>query len=446
MRRLAPWLAAALGLGLVLATFWPGYLSWDSAWQWWQARHGELDPGHPPVMVRVWQAVRLVLPDPGGMLVVQTLAWWAAVAGFAHALGGGAWRRVLSVWLLGAWPPLLALLPHLWKDVWMMALFAGAVACLAADLSWPRRGWRLSALLLLAAGCSFRHNALPAALPLLAWVAWREWPGRRLRITVATFALAAGLHLAATLANLAPGARDTPVWPVIAMWDIAAVSIAEERVLFPPDWVEPGLSVDDLRRDFSPFVNVPSFESGQLRLNFYYDYTPAQFAELRHAWLSLPLDHPRAYFGHRAAVSAYLLGLCQSAQPDFQVLQPTIVPLRDNPAVAPPSGTLHRLVQPRLDALVDTPLFAGWVYLLLCFGVLALTAIRRNGPRDGLAATLAASGLLLALPLLPLAPSADFRYLAWMVVSSLMALPLCLAPPVGGTSVPMAFRPANTRD
>ncbi|GGA81470.1 hypothetical protein GCM10011521_19780 [Arenimonas soli] len=428
MRRAAPWLAAAAGLALVLAAFWPGYLSWDSAWQWWQARHGELDPGHPPVMVRVWQAVRFVLPDPGGMLLVQVLAWWAAMAGFAHALGGGAWRRVLCVWGLGAWPPLLALLPHLWKDVWMMALFAGAVACLVADLQAPRRGWRLGALALLVAGCAFRHNALPAALPLLAWVAWREWPGSRLRVGLATAALAVGLHLAAGLANLAPGARDTPVWPVIAMWDIAAVSIAQDRVLFPPDWVEPGLTVQDLRRDFSPFVNVPSFASGQLRLNFYYDYTPAQYAELRNVWLSLPLDHPRAYFGHRAEVSAYLLGLRQAQQPDFQVLQPAIVPLRDNPAVAPPSGALHRALQPRLDALVDTPLFAGWIYLALSVAVLLATAVRRRGPGDGLAAVVAGSGLLIALPLLLLAPSADFRYLAWTVAASLMAAAIAAFP------------------
>ncbi len=431
MKTVAPWLAAALGLGLVLAAFWPGYISWDSAWQWWQARHGELDPGHPPVMVRVWQAVRFVLPDPGGMLLVQVLAWWAAMAGFAHALGGGAWRRVLCVWLVGAWPTLLALQAHLWKDVWMMALFAGAVACLAADMASPRRRWRLAALLLLAAGCAFRHNALPAALPLLAWIAWREWPGRRLRVTVATFALAAGLHFAAALANLAPGARHTPVWPVIAMWDIAAVSIARDRVLFPPDWVEPGLTVHDLRRDFSPFVNVPSFESGQLRLNFYYDYTPAQYAALRETWLSLPVEHPGAFFGHRAEVAAYLLGFRQAAQPDYQVLQPAIVPLRDNPAVAPPSGPLHRALQPRLDALVDTPMFAGWLYVGLAAGVLAFTALRRRGPRDGLAAAVAASGLLLALPLLLLAPSADFRYLAWTVAASLMALLVCLAAPVG---------------
>lgn len=421
MKRAAPWLAASLGLALVLAAFWPGYLSWDSAWQWWQARTGELDPVHPPVMVRIWQLARLVLPDPGGMLLLQCLAWWAAMAGFAQALGGGAWRRVLTVWGLGAWPALLALLPHLWKDIWMLALFAGAVACLATDLRTPRRGWRLGALALLAAGCAFRHNALPAALPLLAWVAWREWPGRPLRVAMASLALAGGLHLAALLANLAPGARDTPVWPGIAMWDIAAVSIAEDRVLFPPDWVEPGLTVDDLRRDFSPFVNVPSFESGQLRLNYYYDYTPAQYAQLRDTWLSLPVDHPRAYFSHRGEVMAALLGLRQAAQPDYQVLQPAMVPLRDNPAVAPPAGALHRALQPRLDALVDTPVFAGWIYGALAAGVLVFCALRRRDGGDGLGAAVAASGLLLALPLFLLAPSADFRYLGWLVAASLMA-------------------------
>jgi len=54
MNRAAPWLAAALGLGAVLALFWPGYLSWDSAYAWWQARHADFDPTQPPVL-----AVRL---------------------------------------------------------------------------------------------------------------------------------------------------------------------------------------------------------------------------------------------------------------------------------------------------------------------------------------------------------------------------------------------------
>lgn len=425
MSRAAPWLAALAGLLLTLLAFWPGYLSWDSAWQWWQARTGELDPAHPPVMVRLWQLSRLALPDPGGMLLLQAGLWWAAMAAFAQALGGGAWRRACTVVFIGAWPPLLALLPHLWKDLWMMGWFALAVALLAAELRTPRRSLRVAAVLALGAGVAFRLNALPAALPLLAWVAWRQWPGRGLRVGAMTMFLAVVVQGVSWLANLAPGVRATPVWPVVAMWDIAAVSIAEDQLLFPPDWVEPGLAVADLRRDFSPFVNVPSFVSGQLRLNPYTEFTPAQFAALRQAWLSLPLRHPRAYFAHRAEVAAYLVGLRQAAHPDYLVLQPTVVPLRDNPAVAPPAGALHRGLQPALNAAVDTPLFAAWPYLLASL-LLAAFAAWRGAAGDGLAAATAASAWALALPLFLLAPSSDFRYLGWCVLATLMAAALAV--------------------
>ncbi|MBP6627607.1 MAG: hypothetical protein KA187_09375, partial [Arenimonas sp.] len=422
MRRAAPWLAAALGLALTLWAFWPGYLSWDSAYQWWQARHGELDPTHPPVMVRLWQLSRLILPDPGGMLALQATLWWVALAAFSAALEGGALRRALRVLALGFWPPLFALLPHLWKDAWMIGLFTLAVACLAQDLRAPGWRWRMAALLALALACAFRFNALPGALPLLAWIGWRAFPGRRRAAALATAGGTALVWLVGTALNHVPGQRPVPVWPVLAMWDIAAVSIAQDRVLFPPDWVSEDLTVADLRRDFQPYVNVPSFESGQLRLNLYYDYAPEQFSELRSVWLGLPLAHPRDYFAHRFEVSAYLLGLRQGAQPDGLVLQPGVVAFRDNPPLAANAGPLRAVLQPRLSQWVDTPLFAPWPYLLFCSALLlsALVPSRRRG-QPALAAVVSASGLALAMPLVLLAPSSDFRYLGWCVMAALLA-------------------------
>ena len=423
-RRLAPWLAALLGLGAVLALFWPGYLSWDSAYVWWQARHGELDPTQPPVMTRTWSLARAVLPDPGGMWLLQLLPLWAGLALFANAVGGGAVRRVIVVLSLGGWPPLLALQPHLWKDLWTLGGFALAVGALAVDLRAAHRGWRLLALGALALACAFRMNALAGALPLLAWMAWREaracaWP--RVAATAATAALALGIAGLGALANHVPG-RAVPMWPALAMWDLAAVSIAEDRNLFPPDWVDPAMTVADLRRDFSPYVNVPSFRSGQLRLNFYYDYTPAQFDALREAWLALPREHPRAYFAHRWTLSRALLGLDARAHPDYLVLQPGVVTFRDNPPLARREDPPHLRLQARLDRLVDTPLFAPAAYLLAALGLLAHLAWRRRVVGlAALGATVAVSSLALALPLGLLAPSSDFRYLAWPVLAALMA-------------------------
>lgn len=422
MRRVSPWLAASVGLAITLLAFWPGYLSWDSAYQWWQARTGELDPTHPPVMVRLWQLSRLLLPDPGGMLLLQATLWWSALALFANALGGTPTRRVTTVLLTGLWPPLLGLLPHLWKDVWMIALFALAVACLAQDLRWPRRAWRMAALAALAMACAFRFNALAGALPLLAWIAWREWPGRRLLASAATLALAVSMQLFASAANHVPGGRDVPVWPSVAMWDIAAVSIAEDRLLFPPDWVAPDLTVTDLRRDFVGYVNVPSFHSGQLRLNYFYDYTPAQFAALREAWLSLPRQHPGAYYRHRLELSQYLVGLRQVEQPDFLVLQPGVVGFKDNPVLPRHGGAVHDRVQRVLDRLVDAPIFAPWPYLLVALVLLGFYLMRREpGGHRAFAAVVAGSSLALAVPLSVLSPSSDFRYLGWCVLAAWLA-------------------------
>ncbi len=441
--RIAAWLAALAGLALTLAAFWPGYLSWDSAFQWWQARGGGIDTTHPPVMVRAWQLAGLALPLPGGVLLLQAALWWGVLALFANALGGGAVRRVAIVLGLGLWPPLLAVLPHLWKDVWMAAFFALAVACLARDIAPRARGpieasprknadagptrWRIAALLAIAAACAFRLNALPAALPLLAVIAWRMFPLWRLAACVATLVFVGVVLGAGKLLNLAPGARDTAAWPSVAMWDIAAVSIAEDRLLFPPDWVDPALTVADLRRDFRPEVNVPSFTAGQLKLNYYYDYTPAQFAQLRAAWWSLPRDHTRAWLDHRARLSAFLFGLRPAAHPDSLVLAPGVVAYGDNPPVARNTSALNTWLQRLLDRLVDTPLFAGLAYVVLALALLLRWAWRRDGGLGALSGATAASALLLAAPLTVLSPSSDFRYLLWLLLGALMALVLRLA-------------------
>jgi hypothetical protein len=356
------------------------------------------------------------------MLALQAALWWSALAVFSSALGGGAAARALRVLALGFWPPLFALLPHLWKDIWMIGLFTLAVACLAQELRVPGWRWRAAALLALALACAFRFNALPGALPLLGWIGWRAFPGRHRAAALATAGGTALVWLVGTALNHVPGQRPVPVWPVLAMWDVAAVSIAQDRVLFPPEWVSEDLTVADLRRDFAPYVNVPSFESGQLRLNLYYDYTPEQFARLRRVWLALPLGYPRDYFAHRFEVTAYLLGLRQAAHPDGLVLQPGVVAFRDNPPLAANTGPLHGLLQPRLSGAVDTPLFAPWPYLLLAAALLLSAALpsRRRG-LPALAAAVSASSLALALPLVLLAPSSDLRYLGWCLMAALLA-------------------------
>lgn len=456
MKRLVPWLAALLGLAVALGVFWPGYMSWDSAYQWWQSRQDAFDSVHPPLMAMIWQLTDRTVTGPGGMFALQAALLWSALAMFAAALPARPALQFALVLALGFWPPLFALVPHVWKDLWTLAGFAWAMALLAQDLRAPHRGWRIGALLALAFACAFRHNAITGALPLLAWVGWRELALRRAAVPPlhrAALSLLIGLVLAVPVWALASlPAMDSrvkhteKVWSVVTLWDAAAVSLAEGALVYPPELVDPTLTLDELRGKFVDFSNTSIYETGKLRHSFDGPYSPAQREALDALAWSLPRDHAPAYFAHRWRLTQRLLGWDRAALPDGLVLMPGLHQYSDNPPVAPQSGTTHARVLAALQALVDTPLFAGWIYLLACAGVMVAGVLRMEcNPRAGLAAAVAASSLAYALPLALAAGSAEFRYLAWPVLATLAALTLALQPvtrgKVGKTLVPMALGP-----
>jgi hypothetical protein len=449
VRRLAPWLAALLGLAVALGVFWPGYMSWDSAYQWWQARNNSFDSVHPPLMAMIWQLTDRVVPGPGGMFALQATLLWSALAMFAAALPLRPTARVAVVLGLGFWPPLFALLPHVWKDLWTLAGFAWALALLAQDLRAPHRGWRFGALLALAFACAFRHNAITGALPLVLWIGWREAVasprltprarfGGTMLLTAAMMAAVMGLaSLPATDGRVKHTER---VWSVVTLWDAAAVSLAEGALVYPPELMDPTLTLDELRGKFVDYSNTSVYETGKLRHSFDGPYTPAQREALDALAWSLPREHAPAYFAHRWRLTQLLLGWDRAALPDGLVLMPGLHQYNDNPPVAPQSSAVHARVLAALQSLVDTPLFAGWIYLLACVGVMAVGIARMaRDPRAGLAAAVAASSLAYALPLALVSGSAEFRYLAWPVLATLAALLLTCLPPVGGPSGPMPF-------
>ena len=460
MKRLAPWTAALLGLAVTLAVFWPGYMSWDSAYQWWQARHDRFDSVQPPLMAMIWQLSDRVVDGPGGMFALQAALLWSALALFASALPVRPALRFALVLGLGFWPPLFALLPHVWKDLWTLAGFAWALALLAQDLRAPHRGWRAGALLALTFACAFRHNAITGALPLVAWLGWREavacgWVPMRARpgATVAfTAAMMATVMLVSGLPNLDPRVRHTErVWSVVTLWDAAAVSLAEGALVYPPALVDPTLTLDELRGKFVDYSNTSVFETGKLRHSFDAPYTPAQREALDALAWSLARDHAPAYFAHRWRLMQLLLGWDRAGLPDGLVLMPGLHQYQDNPPVPPQTSALHARVLATLQLLVDTPLFAGWIYLLACVGVMgvagatllrparagAASAARRPAVR--LAAVVAASSLAYALPLALASGSAEFRYLAWPVLATLAALILLAINPAVRLSGPMPF-------
>lgn len=438
----AAWAVAALAAIALFGLFAPGWFTFDTAHQWWMARSGELDSTHPAVMVRAWQASRALLPDPQGFFALQLAFLWGGLAFVATALPLRPLLRLLVLLGVGLWPAFVALQPQVWKDLWMVAALLWAVGALLREQALPAWRWRGLALLALALATAFRFNAITGVLPLWAWLAWRiaRVPVRpriervdgppplaaRLRFGAALLSLPLLLLLAA-LPDRLGNVRHVTVWPIMALWDLAAVSIDTGRMAIPAAFLKPGATVDDLARDFNPAVNVPSFVSGTIHFHYELDVRAEDLAALRAAWLALPLREPRAWLRHRLRLSSYLFGLRNAQLADTQVLMPDLVPFQDNPPLVMAPSRVREALVAHWHRQVDGPFFMGWLYGLVAAVVLVIAA--RRGRIE--AASLSASGLAMVAPLVLLGTAADFRYLLWLVVASLLAVVLSLVPHAG---------------
>jgi hypothetical protein len=411
-------------------------MSFDSAFQWQQGRLGQYEDGHPPLMAMLWGVVDRVVPGPLGMFALQAVLLWTALAGIGAGLAVPPRWRALLVLSWGLWPPVFGLLAHVWKDVWTMALFALAVWALQAELRRPSGWLRAAAFAALLLGCAFRHNAISGALPLVAWWAARTLraharPAGRAawRLLGLTLAAALVLQLGAGLPARHPAVRRVrAVWSPVALWDMAAVSLREGWLVFPPGFATPELTLYELQDYFSDYSATTIFQTGHLRTTLYTSFSDEDEHRLLEAWLRLPVDHGRAWTAHRLRLLSLLFGWDRATRPDFQVLSPVRYELAGNPQLQYHPSRAQRYVMGGLMLLTGTLLFAGWAYLLLAFAtaVVAANLVSRGRalPQAGLALAVALSCLTYSLPLVLVAGSAEFRYLAWPVLAALLAPPL----------------------
>jgi hypothetical protein len=423
-RVLLPWLAAAIGLAATLWAFYPGYMSQDSAAQYLQARTAKFDTQHPPLMAMLWRLTDHVLPGPGGIFALFAAVYWIGLALVAAHTTARPWVKALAVLGIGWWPPMIGLLAHVWKDVGLLAAFLLASGLLARESRHPSRVLLVMASSAIALSAGFRHNGLFAALPFMPYLAvrWsRPTPddnGRTRHRIIAVASLATFVTITiATLPDYLPHVERRSMWPTVALWDLAAVSLEEHRIVIPDSLLRPGLTWQELQSNFSAFTNTSTFRTDKIRLSLREPYDANQNRDLLRAWLTLPFAHSSAYWRHRWRLTCLLFGSGAQGRPSYLVLQPEYQPLADNPPVVPNRSALNRFVIGSLLHLTGTPLFGGWLYLSLAALVLVVS-IRRS---CALAATIAASGLSYAVPLSVLSGAADFRYLSWLVGASLVA-------------------------
>jgi hypothetical protein len=433
-----PWLIAALGIAFDAAAFWPGMMSFDSAYAFWQARGAPSNNIVPPGFMLEWRALLWLDDGPAALFTLHLLLFWSGLALLANAFARTR-RSVFAIMLVPALAPFVLLLRgHVWTDVGLLSSLVCASGVLACAHVTRRRRWLVCALPLLLHAAVMRHNALPAMLPFALWWAWLALGGtheiaQRRRPMIAV--IAGGLLLAMVGVNALLATRvdrREPLWPHAAEFDLAALSIATDRLLLPDFMVGPGLDVADLRQAFRVWSSLPLLTGTKhgLRPPFEPPLSDDERAVLRAAWFGAIADHPGAWLAHRWRVTCALLGTHAPDWPRELIYVDDEQRFRDTPAITPNGSALHAALMRRAAAWSSSAWLALWPYLTVGVVALPFAWRRRREPGGCCALLLLASAWLYALPLFALTATAESRYLGWSVVASLLAFACAVLAPV----------------
>jgi hypothetical protein len=426
-------LSVLAGFGVSLALLYPGQYTYDSAFQIWQARSGEFYNITPVPMLWVWSRLLWLFDNPASLLILNLAMFWAGLGLCMQALAAPIGVRLCGVLLCGLNPLTLAMMAQMLSDPHMTAAMFLATGLLAhvirSGRTWPV--W-VAGLTILYAG-SIRQNALLAVIPLgvlvvAVWKTQQRMTMRRILIAAtATAVLTAAFAIA--IDRLIADERR-PLWPMLALWDLAAMSVASNELLLPPFTHGAGLSVEELRETgaFNPVSTTPLFARSRSGIGSGLDvpFSSEQRAALARAWWNAVSRHPGAYLEHRVRTMALLTGRHGGASGgiSYYVGRTTI---RDNPPL--PEAwfpTAQKRLYDLFAALGRSWLFAGLPYLLIHLIVIPI-AWRRRTPTADLALAVSTSALFYSASFFVLAPSAELRYLTWPIVAAPLALVLLIA-------------------
>lgn len=434
VRRLVPWLVAGACACITIAVLYPGQYPSDSAYQLWQARSRQFAVASPVAMIAVWAVLLDAGANPALLLCLNVAAFWIGLALCVVAISGNSLIRVALLLAIGMTPLVLVEMAHLLTDAHLAAVLVLATGFAAQALTTGTRAALPACILMLVyAGC-VRHNALIAILPYGALIASTLIP-ERARGRVAAMAGAAALAIvSASVAFVLDRTlviHRVTVWPTIALWDLAAISVDRRTLLLPPFTHGPGMTVDELSETgaFDPAANTFLFQKSHsgMRDGLLDPYTPAQLRELRAAWIDAVRRFPAAYARHRLRTFRLLIGPHRG---DVQGIAYFVarVQYRDNPPLpAPLAPELHDAFYRFAGTLRPGWLFSALPYLALGAVAWIVAWRRRSRPAAQLALAVASAALLYAIGFLPLAPAADLRYLTWTIVAGPLALALALS-------------------
>lgn len=392
-----------------------------------------LNDAHPVIMAYMWRVLLQLFGFPGIMLVFHQLIYWAAIVLLVVRATDKLYVRMILLILIGFCPPMIIMSLHIWKDVWMMSSLALAAAAMLGYVQRPHWGWVFITLIALFYAVAVRINGFIPGIILLAFLCYllvskfhlSKWRTVAMMLTVM---LVFSLGYTAMMSWVNNKIHHIYGMGTLIVWDIAAISLAENKDLLPsylPRLTESKNSLDDLKQVYDPLVNVTSY-----RIISPYPAEPYQ-NQLIKDWLALIITYPLPYLQHRTHLFSVLLGATDG--PVYQPYHRLGIYKRNNSGLHFISITDEQLKDYlHLFSKLSTSIFyRPWVYFLLAIAVLSISGrriIKKTGDRkyNLLAATVSLSGIANTGSLFFIATAADYRYITWTIFSAIISAVILL--------------------
>lgn len=280
---------------------WPGILSPDSQTQYAIALSGNYSDHHPPLMSFVWRYLNKIYPGPGMMLLLHLSLLYGSIFYLMRSVTTFSYRFLLIA--LPFIPQVFIYSHMIWKDVGFAFSFLFAASYLSYLTSNKRKPsfFQTSILLIvLFYGTAIKFQAQYCAPILLGWLAYlfsnhticsRKFVRYFFMLLVSFFLL---LHSVNHI--LIKNEQKNHSWQYVKLYDLAAISIANNASVFPDFTKNNNFTMEELFKRFThQRVDDLVFVDPLLKIGRNEEERQALYS----AWLNAVYHHPLAYLKHR---------------------------------------------------------------------------------------------------------------------------------------------------
>lgn len=415
-------LVAVCTLALLVAVFYPGYMSPDSISHLEQATGvARLTDWHPPVMTRLWGVLIRVTGHISSMLIFQLMLLVAAMFMLSIIVYRHTRNRVwaLSIYMILLLPNIVNIAGVIWKDVQMAFSLTLAVLLIWFIISSKKSLGRvamygivgLTLLLILYAGI-LRHNALFAVLPILFVLP--SLLTKRLHVWSGLACMAAGLivTIGVTAVINQPSEKTHPI-TAVQLDDIVHVANFDRE--HHGRWSMYKKIHDTCRDKTKDIMN-----------SYIICTTAAQREALKNEhqgvfndWLLTIVRHPIKYASYRLATFSIFL----FPQPErMYIFQPGIEQNQVGAAVKNEYAISGLAAYVKGGAQANIPLiFQPWLYLAVLVFIYYKSGRIREHRQRRFTRAVALSGLVYIMAYFPMAVAVDYRYIYWSVFAAILS-------------------------